>query len=205
MGVAQGVLVLGVAAFHLFWAGAAIAWAPIVFTAAFSAAIGVFMCTYRDWSSRGRWYSRIIKLALVSAAFAYPVILLTKGLWSVSMIGNLLVLFNVGLYNAGNVAWQALPQMFEKYRHHQAVRPLLWGFRVSDVLGQGVYLITGTLRMIALLIPTWFGYIPMLIGIVAGIVSSYWYARKNRFPEAARMIRKPLRWLQSARKALIGV
>jgi hypothetical protein len=195
MGTAQAVLALGLAAFHLMMAGTAIAWAPIVFTLVFGTVIGTFMSTYRNWTYRGPWYSQLVKSALISAAFAYPLTLLTHH-WSVT--ANALILLNIGLNNAGKVAWQAIPRMFEKYHHYQAVRPLVWSFKVGDLLNQGLYLINWFLRFIALCIPTWLGYLPMLIGIVVGVIASFVYAKVNRYPEAARMIGALRRWFRRA-------
>ena len=200
MGGVQGLLSWGV----LLLTGTAVSLTSIAFTAAFGALIGAYMSLYRNWTYRGSALSQILKSALISLAFAYPLIILTKGLLSLTLASNILLLFNVGLNNTGKVAWQAIPKMFEKYQHYRSSLPLFWGFKLGDLLNQGSYLINWTLRLIALLIPTWTGYAPLLIGMGVALLASYWYAKLNHYPEAAQMFEKPRRLLQRGRDAVRG-
>ena len=205
MGAVQGLLALGVGGLKLLLLGSPISLAPVVFTIVFGTAVGVYISTYRNWTYRGSAFAQLLKSALISAAFAYPVIVFTNGLLSLTLIANAVILFNIGLNNLGKVAWQAIPKMFERHQHYQAGRPLFWGFKVGDMLNQGFYLINWTLRLIALLIPTWAGYAPMTLGIGVGIGVSYWYAKRRHYPEAAQMREQPRLLLRRGRDAIRGL
>ena len=201
MSIIQGALAAGLGALKFALIGTPILWAPVVFTMAFGFIIGAFISTYKNWTYRGGKVSQFLKSALISLAFAYPVVLFTQGLGSLALNGAAAalhghVLSNVALNNMGKVAWQQIPMMGEK--HRQLTGTLFGTLKKAAAVNQGFYLINWTLRLGDLLeIPG--GKSVFLLGIPLAMILSYWYALKRGFPEAEQMRLLAVRLLRRMR------
>lgn len=190
----QGALAWGLGAAKLVMTGAPVSAAPVVFTMGFGMLIGVYVSTYKNWTYRGPVWRQYLKSALISFAFAYPVVAFTQGLAALSPLtaGGLLlhahIATNVALNNIGKVAWQQIPLMAE--RHRLITGNLVWEIKNAAVANQGFYMVNWTLRLAHLLqVPG--GLVLFLAGIPAAMALSYRYAVKHGLPEAERMRRAP--------------
>ncbi len=195
MGLLQGALALGLGELKSSMLGTPLEWTPIVFTMGFGFFICTFVSTYTNWTYRGSKISQFLKSALISLAFAYPVIISTQGLGAVALTSSGLLMHahvfsNVALNNMGKVAWQQIPVIGEK--HRQFTGKLFWKIKKSAMVNQGFYTINWTLRLADLLgIPG--GRLIFLAGLPLAMIISYWYARRHGFPEAAHMRELPAR------------
>jgi len=86
MGTAQGVLswIVAVLSHHLN--GVPISLTPIAFTIVYGTLIGIFMSTYINWTYRGPVISQFFKSALISAIYAFPLILFTHGFAAMTLL-----------------------------------------------------------------------------------------------------------------------
>ncbi len=164
-------------------------WAPVLFTMGFGLFISVFLQTYKNWVFRGTWLKQLLKAAVISTCFAYPVLLLTQGAGALALLATHLHLaYNVILNNLGGVVWRQIPRMADKHRIYGS--QLVLGMKKESVVYQGNYLINWTLRLGDLLhVPG--GLAVFLVSIPFGLFMAYLFAVKHGLPEAARMRAAP--------------
>ena len=204
MSLVQGALALALGGLKSALGSPAASWtafaAPVVFTMAFGFGVGSYIVTYKNWVFRGRWLSQMAKAALISTAFAYPVLLITQG-WAA--VGTWLVhahvLYNVFLNNLGGVVWRQIPRLAERHRLYAGA--YVWGVKKENLFFNLNYLINWTLRLGDLLhVPG--GLALFLASIPGAVVATYAFARWHALPEAREMRAAPGRLLRRLAAAI---
>ena len=189
LGTLQGVLAWGLSGLKLWLWGAPLVLAPILFTAGFGFFVGTFISTYRNWTYRGHWAIRAIKLAGIGVIFSYLLIAFMSGWGALRSPGeHLRIGSNVGVNIPGKAAWAEIARIGEK--HNQFREPLPFNIKRSAVVHQFFYHINWIFRIAHLMgLPG--GLALFIAGVPFGLWLSYLYAKKKGYPEAEEIRQRP--------------